>query len=157
MPSHIFSRVGQWQDSIDANVRSHASAKADRDRYHAIDYLTYASLQLGRDADARKWVSFVESNETLNEQTRQIAYAAAAVPARFALERGEWAKAAQLMLRPASPAFDWAAHPEGEAVNAYARALGAARMGNAAAAKAEAERLGKLRQAMVAQKKDYWI
>ena len=133
------------------------SAKADRDVYHALDYLTYASLQLGRDAEARKWVEFVQSNQTLNEQTRQIAYAAAAIPARFALERGEWAKAAQLALRPVSPAFDWTPFPEGEAVNAYARGLGAARSGNATAAKAEVARLGKLREAMVVQKKDYWI
>ncbi len=157
MPSHIFSRVGLWQDSIDMNVRSRAAAKADRDAYHALDYLTYASLQLGRDADARKWVEFVQSNETLNEQTRQIAYAAAAIPARFALERGEWTKAAQLALRPVSPAFDWTPFPEGEAVNAYARGLGAARSGNATAAKTELARLGKLREAMVTQKKDYWI
>ena len=157
MPSHIFSRVGYWQDSIDTNRRSRAAATADRDRYHALDYLTYASLQLGRDADARKWVEFVESNETFNEQTRQIAYAAAVIPARFALERGEWAKAAQLTLHPRQTAFDWNPHPEGEAANAYARGLGAARMGNAQAAKSETARLGKLRQAMVAQKKDYWI
>ena len=157
MPSHIFSRVGLWQDSIDSNLRSRAAAKSDRDRYHALDYLTYASLQLGRDAEARKCVDFVESNVQFNEQVRQVAYAAAVIPARFALERGEWAKAAQLTLRPASPVFDWSPHPEGEAVNAYARGLGAARSGNAEAAKKEAARLGKLREAMVTQKKDYWI
>ena len=157
MPSHIFSRVGEWQDSIDTNVRSHAAAKVDRDVYHALDYLTYASLQLGRDAQARKWVEFVGANEKLNEQTRQIAYAAAAIPARFALERGEWAAASQLTLRPSSAVFDWSPFPEGEAVNAYARGLGAARGGNAAAAKVEIARLGKLREAMIVQKKDYWI
>jgi len=157
MPSHIFSRVGQWQDSIDMNVRSRAVAKADRDLYHALDYLTYASLQLGRDAEARKLVEFVQSNEKFNEQTRQIAYAAAVIPARFALERGEWTKAAQLQLRPASAAFDWNPFPESVAVNAYARGLGAARSGNAAAALAEVARLGELRDAMIAQKKEYWI
>jgi len=157
MPTHIFSRVGYWQDSIEMNMRSRASAKMHRDVYHALDYLTYASLQLGQDAQAGKWVKFVESNQTFNEQTRQIAYAAAVIPARYALERGEWAKAAQLALRPGSPTFDWSPFPEGEAVNAYARGLGAARSGNAAAAKAEVARIGKLREAMVAQKKDYWI
>ena len=157
MPSHIFSRVGLWQDSIDTNRRSHAAATTDRDRYHAIDYLTYASLQLARDMDARQWVEFVESNETPNEHTRQIAYAAAVIPARYALERGEWAQAAQLTLHPAQSAFDWRDFPEGEATNAYARGLGAARRGKASAAKAEADRLGKLREAMVAQKKDYWV
>jgi tetratricopeptide (TPR) repeat protein len=157
MPSHIFSRVGQWQDSIAMNLRSRAVATADRDRYHALDYLTYASLQLGRDADAKQWVEFVQSNETLNEQTRQIAYAAAVIPARFALERGDWGAAAQLALRPAGPNFDWSPFPEGEAVNAYARGLGAARAGKAGAARMETVRLAKLRLAMVEQKKDYWI
>ena len=102
-------------------------------------------------------VEFVQTNEKLNEQTRQIAYAAAAIPARFALERGDWDGAAQLTLRPSRAAFDWSAHPEGEAVNAYARGLGAARSGNAAAAKAETARLGRLRAVMIAQKKDYWV
>ena len=157
MPSHIFSRVGYWKDSIETNIRSRDSAKMHRDVYHALDYLTYASLQLGQDAQASKWVEFVQSNQALNEKTRQIAYAAAVIPARYALERGEWAKAAQLSLRPASPTFDWTAFPEGEAVNAYARGLGAARAGNPAAAKAEVARIGKLREAMVTQKKDYWI
>lgn len=157
MPSHIFSRVGLWQDSIDMNTRSRAVAKASRDLYHALDYLAYASLQLGRDEQARELVEFVQSNEKLNEQTRQIAYAAAVIPARFALERGAWAQAAQLSLRPVSSVFDWSPFPEGEAVNAYARGLGAARSGNAAAAKAEVARLRKLRAAMSAQQKDYWI
>ena len=56
MPSHIFSRVGQWQDSIDTNVRSHAASTQDRDVYHAMDYMVYASLQLARDSQAGKWV-----------------------------------------------------------------------------------------------------
>ncbi|HKS53949.1 MAG TPA: hypothetical protein VJS12_01620 [Steroidobacteraceae bacterium] len=157
MPSHIFSRVGYWRDSIDTNLRSHAAARTDRDRYHALDYLTYASLQLGRDTDARKWVEMVESQSSFNEQARQVAYAAAAIPARFALERGQWSQAAQLELSPASSAFDWSANPEGESVNAYARGLGAARAGNARAAKVETTRLARLRQALVAQKKEYWI
>lgn len=157
MPSHIFARVGEWQDAIDSNLRSRAASKQDRDVYHALDYLTFASLQLGRDADARKLVEFVQTNEKLNEQTRQIAYAAAAIPARFALERGDWNGAAQLTLRPSRATFDWSAHPEGEAVNAYARGLGAARSGNAAATKQETARLGKLREVMIAQKKDYWV
>jgi len=157
MPSHIFSRVGQWQDSIDTNLRSRAASKLDRDVYHALDYLVYASLQLGRDADARKWVDFVNADAKPNEQTRQIAYAGAAIPARYALERGDWAAAANLSLRPSPSHFNWSPFPEGEAVNAYARGLGAARLGNVAAAKAEIARLDELRAAMRTQKKDYWV
>jgi tetratricopeptide (TPR) repeat protein len=156
MPSHIFSRVGQWQDSIDANVRSHAAARSDRDAYHAIDYLVYALLQLARDADARAWVDRVAAASKPGESARAIGYAWSAVPARYALERGDWAAAAQIPLHPARDRFDWTAFPEGEAVNAYARGLGAARSGDADAAKAEVARLAALRATMVEQKKNYW-
>lgn len=156
MPSHIFSRVGRWQNSVDTNIRSHAAARSDRDIYHAIDYMVYAYLQLARDSEARKWVAFVTSGPKPNEEARQIAYAGAAIPARYALERGDWSAASQLTLHPAREQFNWSPFPEGEAVNAYARGLGAARQGNAAAAKVEIERLTELRAAMVTQKKDYW-
>ena len=157
MPSHIFSRVGQWQDSIDTNLRSHATATQDRDAYHAMDYMVYAYLQLARDAEADKWVEFVNTAPKPKEEARQIAYASAAIPARYALERGDWAAASQLTLLPARERYDWSPFPEGESVNAYARGLGAARSGNAAAAKAEIARLAGLRAAMVTQKKDYWV
>ena len=156
MPSHIFSRVGEWQDSIDTNVKARAVSKLDRDVYHALDYMVYAALQLGRDSDASEWVKVVKAVQKPKEQVRQVAYAASAMPARFALERGDWAVAAQLELHPARADFNWQAFPEGEAVNAYARGLGAARSGNAAAAKPEIERLKALRAVMVTQKKDYW-
>jgi hypothetical protein len=157
MPSHIFSRAGQWQDSIDTNARSRAAAKLDRDVFHALDYMVYAALQLGREAQARQWLQFVDAIEKPKEQTRQVAYASAAIPARVALEGGDWAAAAQLALHPARADFDWSLFPEGEAVNAYARGLGAARSGNAQAAAAEIARLTQLRAAMAAQKKDYWV
>ncbi|QNP41997.1 hypothetical protein [Lysobacter solisilvae (ex Woo and Kim 2020)] len=156
MPSHIFSRVGRWQDSIATNTRSRAASHSDRDVYHATDYLVYASLQLARDAEARRWVEFVDTTKP-NEETRQIAYAGAAIPARYALERGDWKTAATLALHPTPAQFNWSPFPEGEAVNAYARGLGAARSGDAAAAKVELARLAALRAAMVAQKKAYWI
>ncbi|HMN46385.1 MAG TPA: hypothetical protein PKE27_17535 [Povalibacter sp.] len=157
MPSHIFSRVGQWQDSIDTNARSRAAASQDRDAYHALDYMVYAALQLARDSQVREWVEFVGKAPTPDEEARQIAYAAAAIPARFALERGDWAAAARLSLHPTPADFNWSAFPEAEAVNAYARGLGAARRGDARAADAERARLTSLRAAMVAQRKDYWI
>jgi hypothetical protein len=125
--------------------------------YHALDYMVYAALQLGRDAEAREWQDFVSAVPKPNEQTRQVAYAGAAIPARYALERGDWAAAARLALHPARADFGWQAFPEGEAVNAYARGLGAARSGDAQAAKVEIARLAQLRTAMTAQKKDYWV
>lgn len=156
MPSHIFSRIGRWQGSLDTNIRSHAASRSDRDAYHAMDYMVYAALQLGRDAEARKWVEFVDSAGKPDEEARQVAYAGAAIPARYALERGDWAAASRLALHPQRAQFDWSRFPEGEAVNAYARGLGAARRGDAAAAKTEIARLAGLRAAMVAQKKGYW-
>ena len=156
MPSHIFSRLGQWQESIDTNLRSHAASDSGRDAYHAMDYMVYAYLQLARDAEALKWVDVAESARP-DKEARQIAYAGAAIPARYALERGDWAAASQLALNPVREQFNWSLFPEGEAVNAYARGLGAARRGDASAAKAEVARLAGLRDAMVAQKKDYWI
>ncbi len=157
MPSHIFSRVGHWQDSIDSNLRSRAASTADRDVYHAMDYLVYASLQLARDDEARRWVETVERAQKPNEETRQIAYAGAAIPARYALERGDFVAASKLRLHPTREQFNWSPFPEGEAVNAYARGLGAARSRDVAGAKAEIVRLEGLRAAMVAQKKAYWI
>lgn len=157
MPSHIFSRTGHWQESIDSNVKSRAASMADRDAYHALDYMVYAALQLGRDSDAHEWVKFVKAAQKPKEQVRQVAYSASAIPARFALERGDWAAAAQLPLHPARADFNWQGFPEGEAVNAYARGLGAARSRDVPAAKAEVARLRELRAAMVTQKKDYWI
>ena len=97
---------------------------------------------------ANGWSSSTTAQKP-NEETRQIAYAGAAIPARFALERGDWAAASQLTLHPAREQFNWSPFPEGEAVNAYARGLGAARRGDAAAAKAEIARLTALRAAMV--------
>jgi tetratricopeptide (TPR) repeat protein len=157
MPSHIFSRLGQWQESIDTNLRSHAASDSGRDAYHAMDYMVYAYLQLARDAEALKWVDVVNSARKPDKEARQIAYAGAAIPARYALERGDWAAASQLALNPVREQFNWSLFPEGEAVNAYARGLGAGRRGDAGAAKAEVARLAGLRDAMVAQKKDYWI
>lgn len=157
MPSHIFSRIGHWQDSIDSNARSHAASTADRDVYHAMDYLVYASLQLARDAEAREWVELVESAQKPNEETRQVAYAGAAIPARYALERGDCRAASRLTLHPTREQFNWSPFPEGEAVNEYARGLGAARCGDLDAARAEIARLEALRATMVAQKKSYWV
>lgn len=157
MPSHIFSRMGLWQDSIESNSKAREVSKIHRDVYHALDYMTYAALQLGRDGEAKQWLDFVAGTQKPNEEVRQIAYAGAAIPARYALERGDWVGAARLGLHPSPENFAWHRFPEGEAVNAYARGLGAGRSGNAQAARAEIVRLNALREAMIAQKKDYWV
>ena len=156
MPSHIFTRVGAWQDSVRVN-RASASAGSDRtfDKWHAYDYLVYAHLQLGEDAAARK-----VTVEALGNPARvdhfATAYAYAAMPARLAVERGDWKAAAKLDVAPAGD-FPWAKYPHAESINAYARGLGAAMIGDAAAARTELGRLEKLRDVTASRKLGYWV
>ena len=129
MPSHIFVRLGLWDDSIRANEDSAAAARAhvekaqpgatSFDELHAVDYLAYAFLQQGRDADALRMVERVRKVEKLDNPNFAAAYALAAVPARYALERGRWADAAALEVTPAS--FPWARFPYAEAITYFAR------------------------------------
>jgi len=149
MPSHIFTRVGAWQDSARMNERSAAVAKAGgepSDALHAMDYLAYAYLQLGRDADARRVVEEAADVKT-QSPIRATPYALAAIPARYAVERGAWKEAAQL--QPRASRF-----PYTEAFTHFARALGAARSGDPAAAEREAQELARIAAALA--KDAYW-
>lgn len=156
MPSHIFTRVGAWQESVQANQAS-ARVGTDKtfDRWHAYDYMVYAHLQLGEDAAARKVVADALGNPARIDHFA-TAYAYAAMPARLAVERGSWKAAAQLDLAP-SDGFPWAKYPQAEAINAYARGLGAAMTGDAAAARVEVARLEKLREVSAGRKLGYWV
>jgi tetratricopeptide (TPR) repeat protein len=151
MPSHIFTRVGEWQDSITTNRRSADVAKKDNDvagAFHAADYMVYAQLQLGRDQDARRVLD--EFGHMSADPTIMISpYAAAAMPARMALERGDWAAAAELP--PQGSRF-----PFCEAITTFSRALGAVRGGNVAAAETEAQTLTAQHKALVDAKNNYW-
>lgn len=158
MPSHIFTRLGLWDESIRANLASAESARkheeAQRmtevsfDRAHAWDYLVYAYLQQARDDEARRFVQEVSRSAA----TPSIAtdYAFAAIPARFALERGRWADAAALTVRP-SPGFR-----AGEAITHFARGIGAARSGDLATARAAVAELATIRDALAAKREAYW-
>jgi tetratricopeptide (TPR) repeat protein len=152
MPSHIFTRVGAWQDSVVLNRRSADVAKKDGsqvDAYHAADYMVYAQLQLGRDQAARKTLE--EFGSAGGNRLPQFPgpYAAVAMPARLALERGDWAAASQLPMQGT-------AFPHVEAITAFARALGAARKGDTAAAEQDAARLEALHKALLAANNSYW-
>src|SRR6266705_778185 len=129
MPSHIFTRLGLWDDDIASNIRSAASARTFEDerhldalwdqRGHAWDYLVYAYLQQGRDAEAKRVVdeaAAVTAVYPVGSLTN--AYALAAIPARHALERGRWREATTLVVR-SSP--EWRA---AEALTHFAHALG---------------------------------
>jgi hypothetical protein len=164
MPSHIFVRLGLWDDAIRANQESAAAARAHVqkslpgatafDELHAVDYLTYAYLQQGKDAKAREMVDLVRAVSKVDNAQFAAAYALAAVPARYALERGRWSEAAALEVAPAF--FPWAQFPFAEAITHYARAVGAARSGNAAGARAAVDRLEALQRAAADAKLPYW-
>jgi hypothetical protein len=156
MPSHIFTRLGHWQDSIATNIAS-ANASADlRGRLHAWDYLTYAYLQVAQDADAQAIVENVAALPEVKDENLSAAYGLAAIPMRAALERGRWEDAARIELSPPEPDFAWQRFPNAEAVNAFGRGLGAARSGDTAGARAQLQRLETLRQAMIEARQAYW-
>jgi len=157
MPSHIFTRVGAWNESVTANT---ASAKADTatgpNTLHAYDYMTYAYLQMGQDR-AAQGVRDSATAIAKRPDNFPAAYAYAAIPARLVLERGDWTAAAKLPLTPAANVYPWAKYPHAEAGNAYARALGAAALRDTAAAEAETARLVRLRDAANELKIGYWV
>ena len=150
MPSHIFTRVGAWKDSINTNLRSIAEAKKENvigSVLHAMDYMVYAQLQLGRDSDARAAV-----DQAAGLATPEIAsvYARAAIPARYLVERDQWAAAAALP-DPAGSKF-----PYTEAMTLFARGIGAARSGNPDAAEKDATRLATIVAGLKTAKNEYW-
>ena len=152
MPSHIFTRVGAWEDSVAANRRAYQAAIPGNElgeAYHASDYSVYADLQLARDTDARADIANAFKVRIANRTLRPAAYAAAAMPARYALERGDWRAAMSLETTTGTVPFT-------EAIVWFARALGAARTGDIAAAQENAAHLGPLRQALVDAKDTYW-
>lgn len=161
MPTHIFTRLGKWQDSIALNRRSaaaalkHPAGDAISLHYpHALDYLAYAHLQRGEDAAANQVLATLRGAERPYQVHVATAYALAAVPARLALERHAWGQAKGLKARrPAD--FPWDKFPAMEAISHFAVALGAARSGDVPAADAALERLATL-QRQAAQSSGYW-
>ena len=152
MPSHIFTRVGYWRDSIASNVASARSAKESRDlsdELHAMDYLVYAYLQLGQDDEAKAVVDEMGTVTGFSETFIPGPYAEAVSPARYALERGDWKAAESLAVRPTPLA-------NVQAITYFARALGAARSGDPDAAKPDIARLGELRDKLREAKDAYW-
>jgi hypothetical protein len=152
MPSHIFTRIGAWEDSAATNLRSEQTARADSsgdEILHAIDYQVYAYLQMARDADAKKAIDRGVDAERFAFFRPVGPFGQAAAPARYALERGDWKSAAQLPVRPTKVLY-------ANAITHFARALGAARSADIAAAKADLARLAELRDALTAAKNSYW-
>ena len=142
MPSHIFTRLGLWQESIRSNLDSEASANAIAakkqtgavpfDALHALDYLEYAYLQTGQIDQAKEIVDRVARAGSF-DSVFSAGYALAAIPARFALEQRSWKQAAALEVPKAT--LTWERFPYALALTHFARAIGAARMGDAGGAK----------------------
>jgi hypothetical protein len=152
MPSHIFTRVGYWKESIASNLASTKAARADKeavDQLHAMDYMVYAYLQLARDPEARAVIDDMVQAATAGFDVYGGSFALAASPARYAIERGDWKAAAALELRPSK-------FPAIPAITHFARALGAARSGNPEAAKADVARLVESRDKLREAKDAYW-
>lgn len=152
MPSHIFTRLGLWQDSIDSNLAAREAAHKQGDtgeELHAMDYLVYAYLQGGRDQDANQVVEQLKKMPNLNAGDFKIAYAATAMPVRCAIERRRWADAA-LIVPPAG------ADAQVVATAVWARGVGLARDGNAARARVEIEKLQQLEDQLRTSGKIYW-
>ncbi|HLX18496.1 MAG TPA: hypothetical protein VKS24_25185 [Bradyrhizobium sp.] len=151
MPSHIFTRVGYWKESIAANLASVKAAKAANERgdqLHGQDYLVYAYLQLGQDNAARAVISEIEATQP-DPDAFGGAFSRAAAPARYMVERGDWKGAANLDVKPSK-------FPHVMAITYFARALGAARSGDPAAAKADVAKLTEIRDSLREAKIAYW-
>jgi tetratricopeptide (TPR) repeat protein len=152
MPSHIFTRVGAWEDSAATNLRSAEAAQKGgepNEAYHASDYAVYAYLQLARDSDARRTMEATLKIADFNPSVRTAPYAIAAMQARYAMERGAWREA--MLLQPHSTKL-----PYTDAITYFARALGAARSGDTAAAEKDAVELARLHKALQDAKDNYW-
>lgn len=166
MPSHIFTRLGLWQEGIRSNLDAEASAKAFAvrnrmsgawdEQFHAMDYLAYAYLQGAQDKQAWGVLDELNKIQKAEPESFKVAYAVAAIPARYALERRRWDEAAKLTLHPGSlKTFPWQRFRWAEAHIYFARAIGAARTGDIAAARQEVEKLTAIQQSLVEVKGGY--
>jgi hypothetical protein len=153
MPSHIYTRLGLWEDSIASNRAARAAAHTQGDvgeELHAMDYLTYAYLQLGRDTEAQQVVAQLGAMMAgLSAGDFKVGYAATAMPVRLAIERHRWGDAALLQPLPGSA-------PHVEAIVYWARAVADARAGKAQAAGADIAQLDRCRQQLQDAGNDYW-
>ena len=161
MPSHTFTRTGYWQDSITSNIAAAAAAKREgqtAEELHASDYEVYAYLQTGQDEAARKLLSSLPEIESRFDPKIVISgagpplagyFALAAIPARYALERGDWKQASQLNPRETP-------YPHTEAITWFARGLGLARLNQPKAAYEAAAALKSIRERLAKAGENYW-
>lgn len=164
MPSHLYAQVGRWKDMEESNRASYLAAKDELqettlgigayDALHAMDYMVFAELQQARDKSAKQLVDEAGAISKVNVENFVAAYAFAAMPARYALERGDWSQAAKLRLSP--PDMAWNKFPQAESIIVFAQGLGAARAGNLGAARTALQHLQALLNTMTVAKMGYW-
>jgi hypothetical protein len=152
MPSHIFTRLGLWQDSISSNLAARKAARQQGDigeELHAMDYLVYAYLQSGRDTEAAQLVHELSNMRPGNSADFKIGYAATAIPVRYLIENGQWQDAAKISDPIGVP-------PHVVAIAAWARGLGLARMGQLQQAQIAVVALQELENRLRVAGNQYW-
>jgi tetratricopeptide (TPR) repeat protein len=160
MPSHIFTRLGLWDECIKSNLASMSSAQCYAEKanlkghfdeeLHALDYLIYAYLQKKDDISAKQQLEYLVSMNEISPANFKVAYAFAASPSRYALERKDWTMAAGLQLHPAN--FSWKDFPWQEAIIHFARVLGNVHLNKINKAEKELDTLKTLHQTLSVQK-----
>ncbi len=178
MPSHIFTRLGLWHEAIRSNLDARAAAKAFAvrnnlpgawdEQLHAMDYLAYAYLQAAQDKQAWGVLDELHKIQRVEPESFKVAYAATAIPARYALERRRWKDAAKLTLPQGDSGsgddppgsiylkdFPWQSFRWAEAQIHFARTIGAARTGDVTAARQDAEQVAAIQQALMGVEGDY--
>jgi len=152
MPSHIFTRMGLWEDSVTSNLAARQAAHAQGDigeELHAMDYLAYAYIQLGQFNDAERIVGEVTAMPSLEAGDFKVGYAANAMPVRLAIERGQWASAAALQPLPDSS-------PQVAAIVYWAAAVGKVRDGHPERAAADLVKIKECHEKLRASGNSYW-
>ena len=164
MPSHIFTRLGMWEESIAANRSSADASRAyaamrhrdatEAEELHALDYMAYSYLQEGQDAKAKEIVDFAATVRKTNPELEfSAAYALAAIPSRYALERNAWSEAAAL---PVPELPHWSSFPSFEGLIEYSHALGRAHTGDIEGARKAIDRMQQLRDSSTDPGLDYF-
>jgi hypothetical protein len=163
MPSHIFTRLGLWEENIKSNTVAAASAKCYAEslglkgqwdeELHAIDYLVYSYLQRGDNANALAQWNYIKTIKQVDPTNFKVAYAFASIPARYVLENRMWTEAAAQ--EPAATWLDWNKYPWQRAIYHFTRLMGAAHTNNIAAANQELAKMKVLHDTLVQQKDAY--
>jgi hypothetical protein len=163
MPSHIFTRLGLWDECINSNLASVASAKCYAEaagikghwdeELHGLDYLVYAYLQKGDNHHAKEQLDYLNTIRDVSPYNFKVAYAFAAIPSRYVLENKMWNQAATLKIYPANS--QWKNFPWQEAIVHFTRLIGAVHINKIDSAKAELKRLNMLYDTLTNQKDSY--